>query len=103
MSYILSMTQSQLERCFVQVVEEFAADLFQEGKRKDDPYNRSAFARAAYPEMRDPTMTWFRISKGERGIHLSKADDIAAAVGKSLAELIVLAKERMRRGEHCRT
>ncbi len=103
MLYVLGMKQKLLERCFVRVVEDFAVELFQDGKKKDDPYNRAAFARAAYPEMRDPTMTWFRISKGERGIPLAKADDIAGAVGKPLTELIVLAKERMRRGDTCLT
>ena len=98
MSYIADMKQTLFERCFVKVVEEFAVDLFQENKKGDDPYNRAAYARAAYPEMKDPTMTWKRIVAGTAGIHLAKADDFAAAVGKSLVEIVILAKERMRRG-----
>ena len=100
MFYIPNMKQTPFERCFVEVVEDFARELFQDGKKKDKPYNYTSFAQAAYPEQKDATMTWVKVRCGERGISLQKANDYAIAVGKPMAELVILAKERLRRG-HC--
>ena len=99
MSYNTDMKQTPFERCFVEVVEDFARELFQERKKKDEPYNYTSFAKAAYPEQKkNATMTWVRVRSGERGVSLQKANDFAIAVGKPMAELVILAKERLRRG-----